>query len=407
MILNYIAGLSDRNNRYNAAVKLAEYFNCSHLLIFITDPEIGILLPALGFPQTLPGGKQWSDFTYQCSNNGYHIGSLCFPDRNTSYPSVGIAGPEGSVAILLGCTPSAQELQSLAEILPILVALFKQEQAHINADIRASLADKSATKAEKLANTLDAMRLHLKEALIKQEKDKKDIEELMLKKDEFLNVASHELKTPITSMKAYLQILNRKFPKGEEHSIGDLFTKANKQVDKLTVLVDDLLDVTKIQSGKMIYNFDNFDISEIINEVVSQVQITSQSHQIIIKNNISAIIKGDRHRLEQVISNFLSNAIKYSPDADQIIISSELTDNTVQISVRDFGIGIPIDIQQFIFERFFRVSESSHQFSGLGLGLYISAEIIKRHGGDVGLKSNGDEGSEFYFNIPMVSSTDL
>jgi signal transduction histidine kinase len=401
MLLKLIAGLTNRENRFEAAIKLAGYFGCSYLLIFIVDQEIGILLPAPGFPQTLPDGRAWQGFINSCPANGHTSGYLPFPENNNMLAATGISGPERSIAILLGGSPSETDLEPLHAVLPMLVRLFTQEQMQSTAKTRVALADKAVSKAEKLAATMDVMRLHLKDALIQKEKDKKAIEELMKKKDEFMNVASHELKTPITTMKAYLQILQKMVPANGTASAGDFIMKANKQIVKLTGLVDDLLDVTKIHAGKMVYHFSSIDLAALIEEIVSQTQFSVQTHRIVIKNNVPVIVHGEKNRLEQVLSNFLSNAVKYSPGANEVIISSDLVNNEVKVSVRDFGIGIPPDQQEYVFDRFFRVQESSRKFSGLGLGLYISAEIIKRHGGSVGVQSDGN-GSEFYFKIPVV-----
>lgn len=403
MQLSLVAGLNDPVNRFQAATKLAHFFGCSHLFVFIVDSEIGVLLPAPGFPQTLPNGKCWLDFTSGCCKNGYQKGVLPFPDSNTLQNALGILGPEKSVIILLGGSPSREQIRPMIEIMPILINLFTRELVEFSTQTRIDLADKAARKAEKLAATIDVIRLHLKDALVEQKKDKKAIEELMQKKDEFMNVASHELKTPITSTKAYLQILQKMIPPKESSSAGDLIIKANKQMGKLTDLIDDLLDVSKIHAGQMIYHFAELDLESLIEEVTAQVQLTTKSHRIIIAHNVSAKVKGERHRLEQVINNFLSNAIKYSPDAEKVIIRSDINDHSVKFSVRDFGIGILPEQHQYVFDRFYRVQESARKFSGLGLGLYISAEIIKRHSGTVGLNSDA-EGSEFYFTLPLVDT---
>jgi len=403
MQLSLVAGLNDRANRFREATKLAHFFGCSHLFVFIVDAEIGVLLPAPGFPQTLPDGKSWLNFTSGCCKDGYQEGLLPFPDSNSFQKSLGILGPEQSVIVLLGGTPTREQIKPLIEIFPILINLFTRELVEFSTQTRIDLADKAANKAEKLAATIDVIRLHLKDALIEQKKDKKAIEELMQKKDEFMNVASHELKTPITTTKAYLQILQRMISPKENSSAGDLIVKANKQMGKLTGLIDDLLDVSKIHAGQMVYHFAELNLENLIEEVTAQVQLTTQTHQIIIAHNVSAKVNGERHRLEQVINNFLSNAIKYSPGAKKVIIISDIVDHNVRLSVRDFGIGILPEQQKYVFDRFYRVQESSKKFSGLGLGLYISAEIIKRHGGTVGVNSDAN-GSEFYFTLPLVDS---
>ncbi|WP_207429375.1 cell wall metabolism sensor histidine kinase WalK [Pedobacter sp. SYSU D00535] len=401
MILQLISGLSESSERMHAASKLAEYLGGSSLMIFIRDPEINILLPAPGFQQTIPDGNKWHCFLNDTAKQEIHKGTLPFPDNTSSLPALGIAGPSQSVAVLLGRIPEEAQLTELREILPVLISLFKKEQELLSARIRIELAEKTAVKAEKLANTIDLMRANLNDALVKQEKDRKDIEELMRKKDEFMNVASHELKTPLTSMKAFLQMLQRTVTKGDNAHAIRFIERANAQVDRLTALVNDLLDVSKIQAGQMVYNFSEVAIAEVINEVVSQIQVGVSTHKIIAENNVHAIIKCDRSRLEQVIGNFLSNAVKYSPDADEVVVTCSLVDGNVRVTVEDFGIGIPEEMQAFVFDRFYRVHSSSQKFPGLGIGLYISAEIIKRHGGHVGVDSD-EESTRFYFEIPVV-----
>jgi signal transduction histidine kinase len=401
MLLKLIAGLSDQANRFEAANKLAGHFGCTYLFVFIIDQEIGVLLPAPGFPQTLPDGRAWQSFINNCPDDGCYSGSLPFPEKHVILPAIGFAGPENSKIILLGGNPSADEVAPLKEISPILISLFTQELIHSAVTTKVAFAEKAVAQAEKLASTIDVMRTHLKDALIQKEKDKKAIEELMEKKDEFMNVASHELKTPITTLKAYLQVLQKMMPSTAQSSAGDFINKANKQIKKLTDLVDDLLDVNKIQAGKMIYQFSDIDLATFIAEIVEQTQMTTSTHRIVLQNNSKVVISGERNRLEQVISNFLSNAVKYSPNAAEVVVNSELMNGEVKVSVRDYGIGIPADEQEYVFDRFYRVNESSRKFNGLGLGLFISAEIIKKHGGEIGVESNSS-GSEFYFTLPLV-----
>ena len=400
MLLKLIAGLGTRESRYEAAIRLASQLNCSHLIIFVDDPVIGVLLPAPGFPQTLPDGKAWQSFLREVIAKGYHCGSLPFKSADL-LSAAGIAGPGNSAAVLLGGAPAEEELEPLKDMLPVLVALFRQEQASISSETRVLLAERSAAKAEGLARTIDLMREQLKNALIDQKQGKRDIEDLMNKKDEFMNVASHELKTPITSMRAYLQILNRLIPEEENYIANDIIQKANLQAGHLTQLINDLLDVSKIHAGQMDYHFADIELSEMIRDVVEQVQMTETTHRIIVTENTRALVHGERQRLEQVLHNFLSNAIKYSPDADKVVVSSYLEGNQVKVCVKDYGIGLSEEVIPFVFDRFFRVRETSRQFSGLGLGLFICSEIIKRHSGHVGAMSS-TLGTEFFFQLPIV-----
>lgn len=228
--------------------------------------------------------------------------------------------------------------------------------------------------------------------------------ELMQKKDEFMSIASHELKTPMTSIKGSLQIALRLSEKNKPQTeIMQFVEKANRQTDKLSVLVNDLLDVTKIQAGKVVLSYSKFSINELVNECVDETQNVSNGYKIVVNTAKDAEINADRNRVEQVISNLLSNAIKYSPGQSEVIISTEIKKNKLRVAVKDFGIGIPADKKDLVFDRFFRVQESSHKFSGLGLGLYISAEIIKRHHGKIGVDSEENSGSEFWFEIPVDS----
>ena len=228
-----------------------------------------------------------------------------------------------------------------------------------------------------------------------------DRENLARQKDEFIGIASHELKTPLTSVKGYIQLIKELVREGSFDLVGDLIESSERSVNKLTGLIDDLLDVSKIQAGKIQYEYSEFPIHEILNESIREARYLSSQHEFIVEGNTSVKIYGDKLRLEQVLTNFLSNAIKYSPDADKIIISVATEANKLKVAVSDFGIGIPKRDLSNLFQRFFRADQSAHQFQGLGLGLYISAEIVKRHNGDIGAKSTVGKGSTFYFVIPI------
>lgn len=225
--------------------------------------------------------------------------------------------------------------------------------------------------------------------------------ELMYKKDEFMSIASHELKTPITSIKGFLQLSSRLARKTKaDPQMMMYIDKANKQLENLTFLVSDLLDVSKIQAGKMQFNFSEFNAGEMLTECVQDMQNT-QDYEIVLENADDITICADRHRIEQVVNNFLSNAIKYSPESRAVIISTRLSDGQLEVRVKDFGIGIPADKTGQVFDRFYRVNDTNHKFSGLGLGLYISAEIVARHGGTIGVESEENKGSVFWFRIPL------
>ncbi len=226
------------------------------------------------------------------------------------------------------------------------------------------------------------------------------------KKDEFLSIASHELKTPLTSIKAYIQLLSRSLKNHESVQIKTYIEKAYSQVGKLNDLISDLLDISKIESGELKLNKKNIDIKIIIESCVDTIHQTHPNAKIKVIGNInSKLLDVDEHRIEQVLLNYLTNALKYSPDDQTIIVIREDLEDEVIIKVKDKGIGIPEEKQNRVFGKFYRVEETSIKFQGLGIGLYICADIIKKHHGKFGVKSEPNKGSEFYFSLPTHTLT--
>lgn len=233
-----------------------------------------------------------------------------------------------------------------------------------------------------------------------------DIEEqkkAMEKKDEFISMASHELKTPVTSLKAFTQILMMTF-EGEGNSIAfNMLSKMDNQINKLTGLITDLLDASKANAGQLNFHDEKFDLNELVKEVSDEMQLTTSTHQIELELAKPVTVNGDRNRITQVIMNLLSNAIKYSPNANRIVVTTKRDADDILFSVQDFGIGIPVSQQSKLFTRFFRVTEDkTNTYPGLGLGLYISNEIIKRHSGTIAFTSEHGKGSTFSFSLPVV-----
>jgi PAS domain S-box-containing protein len=224
-------------------------------------------------------------------------------------------------------------------------------------------------------------------------------------RDDFISVASHELKTPITSVKIFTEVL-------QQHSkqIGDVkavnhLTKMNKQLDKLTELIYNMLNISKIQAGRLEFNEKKFDFDTFVIELVDVLQAGSLNHTLQIKGKTNKKIYGDEDRISQVLSNLVSNAIKYSPKSNKVVIHLSATAEDVVVCVEDFGIGLAQEHTEKIFERFYRVfDETDKTFPGLGIGLYISSEIIKRHHGKVWVKSKMGKGSKFYFSLPLKRS---
>jgi PAS domain S-box-containing protein len=236
-----------------------------------------------------------------------------------------------------------------------------------------------------------------------------DIDEqklLQRQKDDFLGIASHELKTPVTSIKAYAQVLGAMLTKEGEHKKAEMVNRMDAQINRLTNLIGDLLDVTKINSGKLQFNKTWFDFNKVIEETIDDLQYITQKHNLIKNFTETGKIYSDKDRISQVLTNLIANAIKYSPHTDRIIVSTMLEGSEAIVCVQDFGIGIPDSKKDKVFEQFYRVSgNKQHTFPGLGLGLYISSEIIKREGGRMWVNSIEGKGSTFCFALPVDGSS--
>ena len=227
------------------------------------------------------------------------------------------------------------------------------------------------------------------------------------KKDEFISIASHELKTPMTSIKGYIQLLERSLDKNDKETIRTRLHKVQNQIEKLNLLIADLLDISKIESGKLKFNKKYFAFDNLLDHIIEVMQQSNPHVRILKKGEFEADIYADEMRIEQVIINFITNAIKYAPDGEEIHITTEMRGDDIYFSVRDFGIGMSQEHQQKVFEKFYRIEETSARFQGLGIGLYICQEIIERHNGIIGANSIPDEGSEFYFQIPTHPATGI
>lgn len=225
-----------------------------------------------------------------------------------------------------------------------------------------------------------------------------EVKALSAKKDEFIALASHELKTPLTTIKGYLQILE----KGERSDRDKFFIgKILNQVDKLNTLISDLFDVSRIEAGKLQLFIESFDLRQLLTEIIDTFHYTDKTHRIMLQDSGAPLpLEADKQRIEQVIINLLTNAIKYSPQADEVVITLDISDKTVTVKVKDEGIGLSAEHQKKIFSRFYR-AEGTANISGLGLGLYLTKEIIDRHHGKIGVESEPDKGSTFFFTLPL------
>ncbi len=219
-------------------------------------------------------------------------------------------------------------------------------------------------------------------------------------KDEFISIASHELKTPLTTAKAYIQLLHASMIKSNYKDL--LFIeKAELSIERLNDLIAELLDVSKIQNGKLNLFVTVFDFNKMLEDAIQDVQLISHHHRIIKTGEVNHDVSADKERLKQVIINLLNNAVKYSPKANEIIVHVVQKEGEVTVSVKDSGIGIRKENLTKIFDRYYREEERAFHFQGLGIGLAIAHDIIQRHNGKIWAESEAGNGSTFYFTIPI------
>ena len=220
------------------------------------------------------------------------------------------------------------------------------------------------------------------------------------RKNDFIAMVSHELKTPLTSLKGYLQILEQKAKKTQESSAILMHDKANNQVKKMIIMINGFLNVSRLDSGKIHIAKECFDITSLFKEADEESLSTIFTHQIIFSKPESVIINADRDKVAQVINNFVSNAVKYSPAGSLVKVNSKLTAGELLVEVQDEGRGIKHEDKDKLFNRFYR-AVNDDVISGFGIGLYLCAEIIERHNGKIGVESEFGKGSTFWFSLPI------
>ncbi|MHA4894669.1 PAS domain-containing sensor histidine kinase [Pedobacter sp. PWIIR3] len=224
------------------------------------------------------------------------------------------------------------------------------------------------------------------------------------RKDDFLSIASHELKTPLTTVLGYVQMMQRLIPENASDKFKSVVSKTGLYVDRLNQLLSELLDVSRIQSGNIELHKELFDFDKMVIEAIEGIQTATPKYRIITRGTSGVSFYGDESHLTQVLTNLISNAIKYSPDANEVEVYVSRVSDFVKVSVKDFGMGIKEEERKKIFERFYRVGSIQKDFPGMGIGLYICDQIIKNHGGLFWVESELGKGSVFSFTLPLSAA---
>ncbi len=234
--------------------------------------------------------------------------------------------------------------------------------------------------------------------------DINDMKKQESQKNDFIKMANHELKTPVTTIKGYVQLLKKMRGTSEDKFLVNSLNTIENQVDKLTSLIGDLLDISRIESGKLPLNMKEFSLVELVTETIEDIKASEESHQINfeLKHSEDIEVLADKDRMTQVLNNLLTNAIKYSPHSKCVKVELYLDGKCAVVSVDDSGIGMEKEELSKIFHRFYRVSgDDEETFPGFGIGLFIVKDIMDRHNGKIWVESEKNKGSKFYFSLPV------
>jgi len=382
---------------------LAAYAGAEDILIFVADRELGILLPAPGFPQTLPNPKIWRPFLDRCLHDLFHRGELPFPVAETTTHATGFAAEDGSVIVFLGGDHKLDQAIDISLLLPVLAAAFEGERIGAVAEGNTAVAKQAAHQAKLLADALDKARNELRHTL-------GEARRANAAKDRFLAVLSHELRTPLNPvlMAASAMETDPNIPPEIRADISMI----RRNVELEAKLIDDLLDLTRISNGKVQLQRKVVDAHELLEEAKAVVQGDPSSEQPEVKLQLAATryhIDGDPARIQQIFWNLIRNGVKFTSLDGQILIRSSNPDaNSLRIEVIDTGIGIAPEALPKIFDAFEQAdTEINQTFGGLGLGLAISKALAELHSGTLRAESLGvGQGASFIFELPAVDRVD-
>ncbi|MEJ7559142.1 MAG: ATP-binding protein [Pedobacter sp.] len=225
-----------------------------------------------------------------------------------------------------------------------------------------------------------------------------------IRKNDFIAMVSHDLKSPLAAIQAYMQLITMKLKKAEEDIVSTSVTRVNASIKKMNRMINGFLTVAASEEGQLNLDLETFEMSVLIDEIVEESRFVNPLINIVLESCPELTVHADRDKIGQVINNFLSNAVKYSPPGKPIHLSLTELNGAAQVCVKDEGIGVKKQDQDKLFDRYYRVkSMETKTISGFGLGLYLSSEIIKEHKGKIWMESKINQGSSFYFSVPMAS----
>jgi signal transduction histidine kinase/ActR/RegA family two-component response regulator len=394
----------DAADRAHASAELAHALGVARVVIYLRDTVLDVMLPAPGFPTAVAGGPKWRAFVRALTDSGEHRGELD-PSDGSSLPACAHVGADGVALIMLGADPDPVVLASVLDYFPLVGAMLRAEHNAFLADGEARVARLGGGQARDLAIALDASRTATECALAESARLNSELEEQSRRKDDFLAMLGHELRNPMAAITAALELL-RTGP-SEPGTVMRAQAVLERQTAALSRLVDDLLDVARVTRGKVSLALEVLDVSEVVRRALdaTRAQFDAKRHalRLWVRDRVHA--NADRVRLEQMVTNLLTNAAKYTHDGGVIDIAVAHESETAVIEISDTGIGIPASVLPRIFEPFVQLAPTVDRGGGgLGVGLTVVHQLAQLHGGRVDVTSQVGIGSRFTVRIPATTA---
>lgn len=393
-----IDALAEEASRESAARALAAALGACHLLLFVRDPELDVMLPAPGMPKTLAAGASWRALLRRCAHDAEVTAKVEVLDGDWAARALTV----GDCAfVLLGEQHPPDCPVQFREALPLLAEVLRAQQALRIGEAEAADARHAAVRAHQLAAALDAARASAAEL-------NRQLRLEHQHKDEFLAMLAHELRNPMAPVLTGIDVL-RRLPPSDLARRDRQLQIMQRQMQQLTHLVDDLLDVSRVSRGLIELRRENLRLDDVLAAAIEATRplVVSRRHALVREAAPAEFhVSGDRVRLVQVFSNLLINAAKYTQPGGQIEIKTSRAGSAVHVSIRDNGAGIPREMLQAIFEMFRQVPGSLDRApGGLGIGLTLVRTLIELHGGQVEAQSEGPgHGSTFIVSLPVVQA---
>jgi signal transduction histidine kinase/CheY-like chemotaxis protein len=417
-LVSIFSELQNADTRFVGTTNLARYAGVAQVLLFGRDAEVGIFLPAPGLPQTLRGGRRWQEFLRRCADTCSAEATLPWAGSDTDSPAWGQCDSGGNVIVVfLGAAPAAPTRAAIVALLPLLGAKLAGERAEIAAVGLAAAARESHRRANELNTALDVSRRELQSAyqriedeLVFRREAETKLRDADRRKDEFLAMLAHELRNPLApiGMAAKILRLGHVTPDRVKQTCEII----DRQIGHMTKLLDDLLDVSRVTRGLVVLTQELHDIVAIVHDAVEQARplIDARHHHLALSVPAhAAYVHGDGTRLVQIVTNLLNNAAKYTPQGGVIELELSPDAGTVQLIVRDNGIGIDAALLPHVFDLFVQGERSFDRAQGgLGIGLALVKSLVEQHGGCISAASGGPgAGSEFTVWLPRVQAASV